>query len=279
MVVFDKGGMTEEEVEDANKSGKEGDENVTKDEEVEENKEAGESGKDGESGADGGADHSEDGEESGTEEGEDGEEKGGVGDLGSFKEQLLTDVKDIFKEHIKPKEAEKETPKKVTEEEKIALEAEYGIPYAAIERNEKKMGIMYEKIMDAVNDKVSGFQKGEALKTLSKTPGYQDAQKYGKEVDSFLSKFDKKHHSDPEMLKMAIDAARGKNMKSEVIKAHNNGERNRKIGGAFRPAGSGGKKGVASKPLTDMEKQAADRSHMSHTEYRQLKSKGKAVFA
>jgi len=275
MVVFDQGGMTEEEKADnpiPGVAGKEGDEDAAKDGKDKEIKEDAASGESGESDTDGGGEDKSDGEDTPPEEGADEEKGGGLGDLESFREKLLDDVKDL----IKPKEEPAAPVKPPTEDEKIAIEQKYGIPYDAYQLQQNQMGLLIQKVTDMVNDRFSSFDKGNALKSLSKEKGYEDSAKYQKGVDEFLTKFDKKHHSDPEFLKMAVDASRGKSMRDEVTKAHNNGERNRRIAGAGRPSSTGGKNGQGPRPLNALEKNVASQHRMSEDEYR--KFKGKKVF-
>lgn len=265
MQVFDKAGMTEEEVKEIENQGKEGGDDA-KDKKNKEDIEAG-SQPEGESGSDGGGADNPDGQDAGAEEGEDGKEKGGV-DAEALEASLLDKVKDLIPSLI-PKPDEKQEPTELSDQEKEKMAQELGVPFSAIDHYTKQNALVVEKVKEMLDTELADFRKDNAVTRLSQDPKFSDAMKYKKEINEFLGNFPKKFHGDEKILKMAVMYGRGVNLKSEVHKARNDGERNRKIAGPGRPAApTSGARKPAPKPLTEMQKQAARAGGMSDDEYR-----------
>ncbi len=237
----------------------------------------------GEPNVDGGGTDPETGEEIGKVEGAEGEEganpEPGPGTenltLDQVRDQLRQELRDEIMTELKQQQVQKEPAKEISEEEWNKHESEWGIPRSAIKNVVSRMERVVMHVMNKMDERFSRFEKGDALRSLGQQPGFNDAARYAKDVDEFLSHYDVKHHSNPELLKRAVIYARGKNMKSTVQRAAQGAERNRRIAGVARPAGSAGPIGkgmVGKRQLSAIERSAARAAGMSDDEY--LKHKG-----
>lgn len=188
-----------------------------------------------------------------------------------IKEIVDNAIKEAFANIPKPQEPTKQ----YTEEDWAKMESEWGMPRTAIDRVTRQNVQIVNQIMEHIDSRIAKIEFGNALETFSKQPGFTDATRYRKDIDSFLGNYDPKHWSNPQLLKMAVFYARGVNANGNVQKAMVGAERNRKISGQARPSSPGG--GVrrsAMPPLTESQRQAAELMG-GESEYRKFQVNGR----
>jgi len=225
----------------------------------------------------GGEEAGEAGKDAGAPEGEaanaEGDPESGVAeqpfDPAAFKEDLIKEIQ----EKIAPPQA----PQQLTEEQWAAKEQEFGVSRQAIQAFTQQNIKVYNAMREYVDAQFAAINKTTALQALSQEKGFTDAPRYRKEIDQFLSKFDPKVHSNPQLLKDAVIYARGLAASGNIQRARNDGERNRRIAGAARPsspnANGGARKPAATPSLTREQRDAASKFGMSDAEYAGLMKK------
>lgn len=194
----------------------------------------------------------------------------------AFEENILKKID----ERLKPAEAPK--PVEFTEEQWAAKEQEFGVPRSAIQRFTGMAVQVHDRIMAAMDARFASIEKEGALRTLSRTKGFEDAQRYPKGIEHFLQKYDPKYHSNPELLKQAVVYARGLAASRNIQRVRVEKERHRTISGAARPASPGNGAGATrrpgagvTRPLTREQRQVMEKFNMSEKEYRGLQNKGR----
>lgn len=142
----------------------------------------------------------------------------------------------------KPREEAPAPVPQPTEEQWQAKADELGVSVKYLKFETTQKANLYNRIKQEIISEMTGrfskFEKADAISSLSKDPQFADAPKYRKDIDTFLEKFDAKEQSNPELLKMAVIYARGLNAKKREAGIRSDGERNRHINGAARPASS-----------------------------------------
>jgi hypothetical protein len=237
--------------------------------------------------SDGGAEDQEVGGDVDQEEGAAGGEEEGAGadveasslhDIEKLKEQLRSELRAELSAEMRENQPEPQ-PKEISDEEWAKHEDNWGIPRKAITATVSRMERLAKHFEARLDERLAKFEKNDALRTLASDKGFTDAMRYQKDVDEFLSHYPAKHHSNPDLLKRAVMYSRGKNMKNNVNRARTESERNRRISGAGRPAPGGApvKKGLTSRPLTQIERSAARAAGMSDGEYLKLKGSNKVL--
>lgn len=165
--------------------------------------------------------------------------------------------------------------KERTPEEWAAMEQEYGVPRGAIERFTRQNVTVYNKIKDEMDARFAKYEMNDALGDLVKEQGFNDAVRYKKDVTAYLSRYETKHWTNPQLLKDAVIYARGLNANANVQKARTDSQRNVVVAGKGRPASPGGGQRRSNPvPLTKEQKEAAEMMG-SESEYRKFMSKGR----
>lgn len=184
-------------------------------------------------------------------------------------EMVTKSVEDAMNKN-KPAEA----PAQLTEEQWSAKEQEVGVSRNAIQFFTAQSMKVWNAVQEAMDARFARFEKAEALQTLSRTKGFEDASRYQKGIDTFLSKYQPKYHSNPELLKMAVVYARGLARSGDVRRAQVSTERNKRIGGPARPSSPGSssgaarKPGAAQRPLSQSQREVMQKFGMTEKEYR-----------
>lgn len=196
----------------------------------------GESGAGDGSGADGGAE--------GGEAGEGGEE--GEGDAGGEAEAptALTaeQVDAILEKRLAEREAARKdqgaaSARELTEEEWQKKEEEWGgVSRQAIQSVANMHVQLLNLVMAKMDERLSKFERQDALTSLSKEQGFSDAVSLRPGIEEFMKDFPVNMHSNPGLLKKAVIYARGLGANGRLAAARSAGEKNRKIVGAGRPA-------------------------------------------
>lgn len=264
-----------EEVIEEDKGGEDGAPNFKNKEDIENVDEQGNS-TNGQRGGEGG----EAGEDGEAEEGKVAEEEGGPVELNQeeFKASILGEVKELFQSQQRaPQKEKEEVPAELTEDQKTAYEDQYGVPFRTIQAFTKQNTLLFDRVSALLDERLSKFERGDSIRELSTDPEFSDAMKHRKDIDEFMNGFDPKFRNDPKLLKSAVYYARGKNAKSAVSRARNDGERNRKIAGTFRPSSPSGGKKNGSRSLNESEKQAMQLGGFKN-EADYLKYKGTKIF-
>ena len=175
-------------------------------------------------------------------------------------------------------------PAQLTEEQWAAKEAEVGVPRGAIQFFTGQAMKVYNTLMQQMEARFAKFEKADQLRALSRAKGYEDAMRYPKFVEQFLSKYKPEHHANPELLKMAVVYARGMASKANVQRARVEAERGRRISGVARPSSPGSSAGASRKPgapalrpLSTAQKQAAAMMPGGEAEYRKWMAKNNRV--
>jgi hypothetical protein len=214
--------------------------------------------------------------EAGTEEGDpagaDAAVEAPAFDPEKFEERLM--------EKLEAKLKPQEPPRDLTDEEWAKKEEEFGASRQTIKAFTNQNVQVYNAMREYVDSLFAGVHKENRLKEISQEKGFTDAMRYRKGIDQFLSKYDPKHHSNPELLRMAVVYARGLDRSASVQRARNDGERNRRIAGPARPSSPGnGRSGRPGLPaLNATQKEVAAKFGMSDAEYAaQLKKRGTPI--
>lgn len=229
-----------------------------------------------------GGENQEDGENAGGEEGalpnEDGDPKpfksAGVPD--ELKEKLRNELREELRAEMREEIQRNQPPapaKEISEEEWVKHEADWGIPRTAIKATVSRLERVAQVVLKKMDERFAKFEKGEALRTLSREKGFEGAMRYQKDIDEFLTQYQPQFHSNPTVLKRAYLYARGKNMGTDIQKVRTGNERNLRIvqsGG--RPSAGGAPVRTGSKiQLTASQKSAARAVGMSDQQYMDLK--------
>lgn len=171
----------------------------------------------------------------------------------------------------------------LTDEQWTAKEQEVGVDRKAIQFFTGQAMKVYNAIQEAMDARFAKFEKAEALQSLSRTKGFEDAGRFQKGVDEFLSKYQPKYHSNIELLKMGVIYARGLARSGDVRRANVNSERNKRVAGVARPASPGSASGarkpnIQGRPLNPSQKEVASKFGMTEQEYRNLQNtRGKPI--
>lgn len=223
--------------------------------------------------ADGGTENFEVGENDQVQEGEvleDGAKPGAPNDdrLGIV-EKTLNEIR------AKINEKPAEVPKALTEEEWSKHEQDWGVPRAAIERVTQQNVRVVNHLREYIDGELAKLRFDSAITDFSKTPGFNDAARYKKDVQEFLGSYEPRHWNNPDLLKKAVFYARGVNAQGTIQRVRADTERNRKIAGAARPASPGGsiRKG-ALPPLTPTQREAAMLMPGGEAEYNKFRVGG-----
>lgn len=221
------------------------------------------------------------GEEGGAVEGTEQDSESGTLNVEEFKTELREQLRnEIMAElaHNPPQETKPAAPPQLTEEEWLKQEESWGVPRTAIQAMTNQSVKVINHIMSQLDQRLAKFEKSDALRSLSSEKGFTDAPRYQKDVDEFLSHYDPRAWSNPELLRRAVIYARGKNMNKNVSQARNESERNRKIAGPGRPAPAGNAmRRTVSKPLNPIQRDVASKFGLSESEYAKLKSGSKTI--
>ncbi len=188
------------------------------------------------------------------------------------REQLRHELREEMRKEMAEQMRANQPPapeKQISEEEWTQHESDWGIPRSAIKNTVERMTRVHDTIMKKIDERFAKFEKAESLRSLSRDPGFTDANRYSKDIDEFLSHYPAQHHSNPDLLKRAVIYSRGKNMKTQVAKARNGSERNLRIAApGGRPAAGGAPIRTGSKiALTASQRSAARAFGMTDEEY------------
>lgn len=215
-----------------------------------------------------GGENQEAGEDAGGAEdqvqGEDGEPKsvksGALPD--EVREKLRNELREELRAEMREEIQRNQPPapaKEISEEEWAKHEADWGIPRTAIKATVSRLERVAQTLIKRMDERFAKFEKGDALRTLSREKGFEGAMRYQKDIDEFLTQYQPQFHSNPTVLKRAFMYARGKNMGNDLQKARTGNERNLRIvqpGG--RPSAGGAPVRTGSKvQLTASQKSAA----------------------
>ena len=229
----------------------------------------------GEADPNGGTENLENGEDAGNVEGEVNQEgtESGTENQPPIKEIVQQALEEAFAKN-KPQEPIKER----TAEEWAAMEQEWGAPRSTIERVTRQSVTVYNKVMDVLDARMSKYELSDSLNSLSKEQGFQDANRYKNDITKYLSRYETKHWTNPQLLKDAVIYSRGLNANANVQKARNESERNRVVAGKARPsAPGGGQRRVSLPALTSEQREAAAMMPGGEQQYRQFKNKGRVT--
>lgn len=225
---------------------------------------------------DGGAEDPQAGKDDSAQEGEvleDGEIAGQKGD-----DRIAIVEKTLKEIHEKLNEQKPEPVKQMTDEEWAKLEQQTGAPRSTIEFFTNQNVKVVEKLTQYIDSKLAKLEFDSSLNDFSRTPGFQDAVRYKKDVQEFLSTYEPKHWTNPDLLKRAVIYSRGLHAGENVQKARTDSERNRKIAGAARPASPGGSaRKSATPPLTQAQREVASMMPGGEAEYLKYRPKGGRV--
>lgn len=224
--------------------------------------------------------------ERGTEDSEVGaDDKGEEGEIlengekpGTPNPDRLALVENTLKEiHAKINEKQPEAPKPMSDEDWAKLEQQTGAPRSTIEFFTNQNVKVVNHLKEYIDSAIAKLSFGSAIDEFAKTPGFQDATRYKKDIQEFLNTYEPKHWTNPEVLKRAVIYSRGLNANANLQKVRNDSERNRKIAGVGRPAApAGGIRKPALPPLNQAQKEAAALMG-SEAEYNKYRSKGRVV--
>lgn len=177
-----------------------------------------------------------------------------------------------------------DAPPQLTEEQWAAKEQEVGVERKAIQFFTAQSMKVWNAVQDAMDARFAKFEKIEAIRDLSRTKGFEDASRYQKGIDSFLTKYQPKYHSNPELLKMAVIYARGLARSGDVRRAQVSSQRNVRVAGAARPsspgssAGATRRPGSTQRPLTASQREVMQKFGWTEKEYRDsLSTRGTPV--
>lgn len=225
---------------------------------------------------DGGAKDPQVGKDDSAQEGEileDGEIARSEGD-----DRIAVVEKTLKEIHEKLNEQKPEPVKQMTDEEWAKLEQQTGAPRSTIEFFTNQNVRVVEKLTQYIDSKLAKLEFDSSINDFSRTPGFQDAVRYKKDVQDFLSAYDPKHWTNPELLKRAVIYSRGLHSGENVQRARTDSERNRKIAGAARPMAPGGSaRKPATPPLTQAQREVAAMMPGGEAEYLKYRPKGGRV--
>lgn len=213
------------------------------------------------------------GEEDIEQEGEDGE----VGEPAEDDEVPAVDEeKAVLKAKLAELEAKVNAPKQPeyrepTPEEQAEFPEKYGMEYRAFKTMNSQLATLGQSMKQYIDNLFSQLSVGNSLKDFSSQKGFEDAGKYGSDMQKFLNeKVDPSRRSDKEMLEMAYFYAKGRAMSGNVKKVIDSKERNRKIGTTNRPSSPSArvdKRPSGSVKLDATQRSAMRASGMSEDEY------------
>ncbi len=216
-------------------------------------------------------------EDGGQDEGQvDGQEEGAESALAEGEEATPEPFDpNAFKEDILKSIDEKMTPPaappaELTEEQWAAKETEVGVPRQSIQFFTAQAMKVYETVMNHIEERFAKLDKVEGIRGISKEKGFEDATRYQKEIDQYLSRYHPKHHSNPQLLKDAVIYARGLNASKNIQRVRTDQDRNKKIAGPARPSSPNGGKRVPTVALNASQRDVATKFGMSETEYQKL---------
>lgn len=168
--------------------------------------------------------------------------------------------------------------KERTPEEWATLEQEWGVPRGAIERTTRQSVTVYNKIMEMFDSRFAKYEMTESLTDLTKETGFNDAIRYKKDVTTYLSRYEPKYWTNPQLLKDAVIYARGLNANSNIQKVRTDNERNRVVIGRARPSSPAvGQRRGSPIALTASQKEAASHMPGGEPEYRKFMGKGRVT--
>lgn len=154
---------------------------------------------------------------------------------------------------VEPKVAE------LTDEQWAKAEEQYGMSRNGIQFMTGQIVKAVQSIMGEMDKRFGSLDKDKAFDSLAKDPQFADAKTYQKEMNEWLGQFDPSLHSKPELLKSAYWVAKGKNAGKVVAKVRKEGERNKQVAGAGRPAAPNtGARSKTPAPLNGYQKRVAE---------------------
>lgn len=229
----------------------------------------------------GDADPNAGGEGSAAGEGDGGDKEGaGEGESGEGarvdpRDETIAELKARLEKLEKPAAPAQPEYKEPTEEEWQKHEEATGMNRLAIKFQAQQMANLYNRINTLIQSKFGKFEKENTITALAKQKGFEDANRYRKGIEEFLGDYDESMHSNEKLLKNAYFYAKGKGTGAAVRQAANATERNKRIGGAGRPASpnSGGR--GAPVQLSSQQRVLAKKAGMSEKEYFDLLPKRK----
>lgn len=227
-----------------------------------------------------GAEGEDDGETEGAADATDqGAEPDGVStddglDLDSFKQDLVKEVVNA----IKGEQPENQPAKEPTDEEWQQHEESWGIPRTAIKQVLQTQVKIRNQILDHIDSRFAAIESENALRSLSRQPGYADALSLKAGVQKYLSQFNARLHSNPKILQTAVIYARGLAASKNLQKVRAGQERNVRIAGKARPAAPNpGVRKPSAGSLSPVQKDVAAKFGMSESEYTKLKSGSRTI--
>lgn len=202
-------------------------------------------------------------------------------EIGKMRSELREEILNEIKQS--QQQAQAQQPIQLTDEQWAQKEQELGIPRNAIKAMTSQAVMVYNKIKDEVSqmlqERFSGIETDNAIKSVGQEKGFSDINTFRSGINEFLSKYDVKHHSNPELLKTAYFYAKGKSANSNVRRARVESERNKKISGSARPASpNGANRTATTKPLNASQLDVAKHFGMTPEQYSKLKAeRGKPI--
>lgn len=204
-------------------------------------------------------------------------------EIGKIRSELREEILNEIKQSQAQTQQQQQPPLQLTEEQWSQKEQELGIPRTAIKAMTSQAVMVYNKIKEEVaqmlQERFSGIETDTAIKSVGQEKGFSDINTYRSGINEFLSKYDVKHHSNPELLKTAYYYAKGKSANSNVRRARVESEKNKKISGPARPASpNGANRTPAPKGLNPAQLDVAKHFGMSPEQYSKLKAeRGKPI--
>lgn len=217
-----------------------------------------------------------------------GEETGEVeGDVSETPEAAKPDplieinkvIEDKFKsleEKLKPAEP---APPPIPEEKWVESENKWGVPRTAIQETIRVAMQVKNEIKEYVDAQFAELRKDSIMADVAKQNGIANYKSLEPGINEFLSAFDSKHHSNPELLKRAMFYARGMNAPKDVKRIQANDEKNRQVVNRIktgradvRPSGVNAQKG-----LNETQREAAEM--IGESEYLKIKNNKSRVIA
>lgn len=132
-------------------------------------------------------------------------------------------------------------PVQLTDEQKEQISQKFGgLPFEQVDAITQYMAQVIGSIKKEFQGHLGQFQKDAVISELAQRKEYADIRSYTPGINEYLKRFSPQYHGREEILQDAYWYAKGRGMKTALKRAQNSGERNRRIAGEGRPAGSGG---------------------------------------